>query len=76
MLLYKLKEMECALEKSTSKDKGQLESVTNLKNLLLKIDYKAEIVPENSVEKLEAILTELKGKSLSFNEKKLLKEIV
>ncbi len=76
MLLYNLKEMERALEKSTSKNSERYTSVIRLKTLLLSIDNKAEIVPESSYDKLVAILGNLNGKPLSSVHKDILKAII
>ena len=76
MLLYNLKEMECALEKSTSKNMEIHLSVTRLKTLLLSIDNNAEIVPEGSYDKLVAILGYLNGKPLSYIDKGILRAII
>ncbi len=76
MLLYNLKRIECALEKSTSKNMQIHTSVTRLKNLLLSIDNKVEIVPESSYDKLVAILGNLNGKPLSSIDKGILRAII
>ncbi len=76
MLLYNLKKIECALEKSTSKKMEIHTSVTRLKTLLLSIDNRAEIVPESSYEKLVAILGNLNGKPLSSVDKGILRAII
>ena len=76
MLLYNLKEMERALEKSTRKNRARHNSVIRLKTLLLSIDNKAEIVPESSYDKLVAILGSLNGKPLSSLDKDILKVIM
>ena len=75
MLLYKLKDIECHLEKS-SQNSERFETVSILKNLLLKVDYKTEIIPDYSFDKLSNLLIELKGKELTRDEKLVLKEIV
>jgi len=76
MLLYNLKEMECALEKSTNKNMEIHTSVTRLKTLLLSIDNKAEIVPESSYDKLVAVLGNLNGKPLSSLDKGILRAVI
>ncbi len=76
MLLYNLIKMELALEKSPSKNRERHTSVTKLKNLLLSIDNKAEILPESSYDKLAAILGNLNGKPLSSLDKDILKVII
>ena len=76
MLLYRLKEIECVLEKEATKNTDQLNTVLALKNSLLSIDFKVEEVPEYSFDKLVVLLKEINSKALSFEEKKLLKEII
>ncbi len=76
MLLYNLKEMECALENSTSKNMEIHTSVIKLKNLLLRIDNTAEIVPEGSYDSLVAILDSLNGKPLLSIDMGILRAII
>ena len=75
MLLYKLKEMECLLEKS-SQNSERFKTVSTLKNLLLKVDFKTEVIPDYSLDKLSNLLIELKGNKLTNEEKIVLKEII
>jgi hypothetical protein len=76
MLLYKLKEMACELEQYRAKLHKKTTAVASVKNLLLQIDYSAEVIPENSYSDLIKLLKNLKGRDLSDDEQNLLKEIV
>ena len=76
MILYRLKEMQCFLEKETPKNMSKLRTINDLKNALLKVNYKAEEVPEYSFDKIVNLLEELNKRKLLVEEKKLLKLIV
>ena len=65
MILYKLKVLECSLEKKDPTDLILLENVRILKELLLKIDFQAENIPENNYRKLLQVLIEINGGNLS-----------
>ncbi len=73
MLLYKIKELECSLEKGEMKNKSMLNSVSSLKNTLLNIDFITEVIPEYSYDKIIQVLEDINGKVLSFEEKKSFK---
>ena len=75
MVLYKLKEIECSLEQS-SQNSERLKAVSTLKNLLLEVDFKTEVIPDHSFDKLSNLLIELKGNELTNNEQLVLKEII
>ena len=76
MLLYRLKELECSLQKDTNKNKNKLNSVTSLKNTLLKVDYKNEDIPEHSFEKIERVFISINNRELTEEEKELLRHII
>ena len=76
MLLYKLKEMECCLEKNKIRNEVLLKNVSKLKNLLLQIDFKVEEVQEYSFDKLIAVLEEIKGRKLTKRQKQLLWQLI
>ena len=65
MILYKLKVLECSLEKKDPTDLILLENVRILKGLFLKIDFQAENIPENNYRKLLQVLIEINGGNLS-----------
>lgn len=76
MLLYKLKELECALEKMAQPNNDLLYAVQSLKSLLLKIDYKYEKIPDYSYYKLRVLLEDVSGKSLTVQQEKLMQQII
>ncbi len=76
MLLYKIKELECALEKDKTKNESKLSIVSSLKNTLLNIDFKTENIPEYSYGKIIQILEDINGTVLSFEEKKIIQDII
>lgn len=76
MILYRLKEMECSLEKEMPQNPLKLKTVDALKNALLKINYRTEEVPEYSFNKIITLLEDLNDTELSVEEKKLLKLII
>ncbi|AJR05024.1 hypothetical protein [Siansivirga zeaxanthinifaciens] len=76
MILYKLKELECSLEKKDPTDLILLENLRILKELLLKIDFQAENIPENNYKKLLQVLIEINGANLSPELQKVLDTVV
>lgn len=77
MLLYKLKELECSLEKKSveTKKSEQLNIVTKLKELLFNIDFQAEVIPEFTLEPLLELMAELNGQPLTREEEHTLSQI-
>jgi hypothetical protein len=76
MILYKLKELECALQFTIIKSKRKVKTINKLKNLLLEVDQENELIPENSLDDMTNLLKFIKGKNLSPKEKELLMEIL
>ncbi|MBD0830887.1 hypothetical protein [Aestuariibaculum sediminum] len=76
MLLYKLKAWECAIEKEIDSDKNTLKVIASLKQLLLKIDYEYETLPEYSLEKIIRVLEEVKKGKLTSRQKLLLEQMM
>lgn len=76
MILYKLKKLECALKLSIIESKRKIKTLNNLKKLLLEIDHKNEMIPENSLNDITKLLKYLKGEKLSSKEKEILNEIL
>ncbi len=76
MLLYKIKELECSLEKGEIKNESMLNIVSSLKNMLLNIDFKTEVIPEYSYDKIIQILEDINGEKLSFEEKKIIQNVI
>jgi len=75
LLLYKLKELECLLERE-GLESEQLVTVRKLKALLLQVDFKTEVLADERLEHLQKVLRELKGQELSDREASLLIEIL
>jgi len=76
MLLYKIKELECSLEKDEMKNESKLIIVSSLKNILLNIDFRTEVIPEYSYDKIIQVLEDINGKVLSFEEKKVIQDVI
>ena len=76
MILYKLKNLECALQFTIIKSKAKVKTINKLKNLLLEVDQKNELIPENSIEDITKLLKFIKGRDLSSKEKDILIEIL
>lgn len=53
----------------------KLNAIKSIENLISTIDFSAEIVPIEDFEKLQKLLTSLKGKELSLTEIEIIKEI-
>ena len=76
MILYKLQKLECALQFTIIKSKAKVKTINKLKNLLLEVDQKNELIPENSLDDITKLLKFIKGKNLSLKEKEILIEIL
>ena len=57
-------------------DDNKFKAAVTIKELLEKIDFKAEIVPENNFEMFTRLLISLKGATLNKDEVELVNEIV
>ena len=76
MLLYKIRELECSLEKDKIKNESKLNIVSSLKNTLLNIDFRTEVIPEYSYDKIIQVLEDINGEVLSYEEKKTLQDVM
>lgn len=76
MILYKLQKLECALQFTIFSSKAKIKTINKLKNLLLEVDQKNELIPENSLDDITKLLKFIKGKNLSPKEKEILIEIL
>ena len=76
LILYKIKELECSLEKDEMKNESKLNIVSSLKNTLLNIDYKFEEIPEYSYNKIIRVLEDINGKALSIEEKEIINGVL
>jgi len=59
-----------------AQDHMKLQAIRGIKELLMKIDFKAEVVPTESSSKLKKLLVSLKGSLLTKSEDKLVDELV
>ncbi len=57
-------------------DHLKLKAIREIKKLLTKIDFTAEVVPMESESKLKELLISLKGTLLTKEESKLVKELI
>jgi len=76
MILYKLQKLECALQFTIVKSKAKVKTINKLKNLLLKVDHKNELIHENTLDDITKLLKFIKGKNLSPKEMDILIEIL
>jgi len=76
MILYKLQKLECALQFTIVKSKAKVKTINKLKNLLLEIDKKNELIHENTLDDITKLLKFIKGKKLSSKEMEILIEIL
>ena len=63
-------------EKENSVEEGKCKAANSIRELLSQIDYKAEVVPENSLDMFTRLLLSLKGEPLDKNENELIEEII
>ncbi len=54
----------------------KLQAIRGVKNLLMEIDFTAEVVPTENPNKLKNLLASLKGGLLSKEEENLIEELV
>ncbi len=76
MLLYRIKELECSLEKDELKNESKLNIVSSLKNTLLNIDFRTEVIPDYSYDKIIEVLEDINGKVLSSEEKEIIQDVI
>jgi hypothetical protein len=65
-------------ENSTLKIENEvqrLDAISTIEDLLIQIDFTAETVPTNDTEKLQKLLTSLKGQNLNNKEIEIIKDI-
>jgi len=77
MIYHKIFIKEQELKKRLDqKDEKKLEALNTIKELLGKVDNKAEVIPSTNYKKLSLMLSFLKGDRLNRYEKLVLKEII
>ena len=67
---------EYMMRNDKESEKGKLKAIRSIIELLSQIDYKAEVVPENSKERFTRLLISLKGNPLNKDESDLVDEII
>jgi len=76
MILDKLTSIELEVKSNIYKEQNKLVAVKTIQDLLDQIDFNAEIVPMEDLDKLSMLLDSLKGRALSEEESELLKRLV
>ena len=76
MIQTKLLLMEYAAVNNPAQNPEKLNAIRELKNLLIQIDFRAEIVPMENALKLKDLLASLKGKPLSNCEIMIIEELI
>jgi hypothetical protein len=76
MILNKLTSIELEVKSSIYKEQNKLVAIKTLQDLLDQIDFNAEIVPMENIEKLSRLLNSLKGRALNEEERELLIRLI
>jgi len=76
MIQTKLLLLEYATVNDPSQNHWKLAAIRNIRNLLLHLDLNAEVVPVNNANRLQNLLSSLKGEDLNTEENKLVEELV
>lgn len=63
------------IENSSAENGLKYEAAANIKALLGTLDFNVEVVPENNHNMLTSLISSLKGKPLTMEEKEIIKEI-
>ncbi len=76
MIKIKLDLVEFEMLKNPIQNQEKLSAVQNIKKLIEKIDFEAEVVPTQNKTKLNKLLISLKGSFLTEEESKIIEELV
>jgi len=76
MIKIKLDLVEFEILKNPIQNQEKLSAVQNIKKLIEKIDFEAEVVPMQNKTKLNKLLISLKGSFLTEEESKIIEELV
>ncbi len=76
MIIAKLLMMEFDIVNTEQKDEKKLNTISELKRLLRKIDFNVEVVPLEDEDRLLKLFSSLKNNPLSLQEKEVIKELV
>jgi len=59
-----------------AQDHKKMQAIRGIKELLMKIDFNAEVIPLEDPNKLNILLVSLKGEALTTDESKLINELI
>ncbi len=76
MIKIKLDLVEFEMLKNPIQNQEKLSAVQNIKKLIEKIDFEAEVVPMQNKTKLNKLLISLKGSFLTEEESKIIEELI
>ena len=76
MIRINLLLVEYMYGKGNRANEGKLKAIHSIKELLSQIDFNAEVIPEDNIERFTCLLTSLKGQPLNNDETELAEEIV
>ena len=76
MIKIKLDLVEFEMLKNPIQNQEKLSAIQNIKKLIEKIDFEAEVVPMQNKTKLNKLLISLKGSFLTEEESKIIEELV
>ena len=76
MILDKLTSIELEVKSNIYNEQNKLVAIKTLQVLLDQIDFNAEIVPTENIEKLSRLLNSLKGRALNEEERELLSRLI
>ena len=76
MILDKLTSIELEVKSSIYRKQSKLVAIKTLQDLLDQIDFSAEVVPMENIEKLSRLLNSLKGRALNEEERELLIRLI
>ena len=76
MIKIKLDLVEFEILKNPIQNQEKFSAVQNIKKLIEKIDFEAEVVPMQNKTKLNKLLISLKGSFLTEEESKIIEELV
>lgn len=75
MILDQISIIKNSSNKSIEQELKKIENINKIEKLLNQIDFNSETVPTNSFNRLNSLLTSLKGLELTTDETQIIKEI-
>jgi hypothetical protein len=76
MILEKLSIIELEVKYNIYLEQNKLKAIRSIRELLGQIDFEAEVVPTDDIEKLSELLNSLKGSALNEEECELLRDLI